>query len=189
MLGASMSLPSIAVDQSTQLVPPTIGCLRGLTAIADEVSERWITARRDREGMSDWLGRIIERNAAGQIARFCIHRDGHCAGVVGFSSLDPVRMSWWVGPQWRGTGLAETSCRAVLAWLASTRAVTVVEAAVDPDNLASMALAKRLGFHDAGSITKRAPDTGQRRQRRRLALTDQPLRDATAPQGDAIASK
>jgi hypothetical protein len=54
-----------------------------LTAIADEVSERWITARRDREVMRRWLARIIERNEEGQIARFCIHREGHCAGVVG----------------------------------------------------------------------------------------------------------
>jgi len=75
-----MSLPSIAVDRSTQLVPPTIGCLLGLTAIADEVSERWITARRDREVMSHWLGRMIERNSEGQIARFCIHSGGHGGG-------------------------------------------------------------------------------------------------------------
>jgi len=158
------------VDQITQLVPPTIGCLLGLTAIADEVSERWITARRDPEVMTRWLGGIVERNNEGQIARFCIHREAHCAGVVGFSSLDPVRLSWWVGPQWRGTGLAEASCRAVLAWLGTTREVTVVEAIVDPDNHASLALANRLGFHDAGSITKHQPDTGDSVQRRRLAL-------------------
>jgi len=169
-----ISLPSIAVDQSTQLVPPTIGCLLGLTAIADGVSERWITARRDREVMRRWLGRMIERNNEGQIARFCIHREAHCAGVVGFSSLDPVRMSWWVGPQWRGTGLAEASCRAVLAWLATTRAVTVVEAIVSPDNHASMELASRLGFHDTGSIAKHQPDTGDCIQRRRLVLEYQP---------------
>jgi RimJ/RimL family protein N-acetyltransferase len=97
-------------------------------------------------------------------------------------------MSWWVGPQWRGTGLAEASCRAVLAWLASTRVVTVVEAAVDPDNLPSMALAERLGFHDAGSITRLASGTGQLRQLRRLALRHRPSRDATSPQGDPVAS-
>ena len=169
-----MALPSIPVDQSTQLVPPTIGCLPGLTAIADEVSEMWITPRRDREVMQRWLGRIIERNNDGQIARFCIHRKARCAGVVGFSSLDPVRMSWWVGPQWRGTGLAEVSCRASLAWLGTTREVTVVEAIVDPDNHASMALANRLGFHDAGSITKHRTDTSDSVQRRRLALEYQP---------------
>jgi len=158
------------VDQITQLVPPTIACLLGLTAIADEVSERWITARRDPEVMTRWLGRIVERNNEGQIARFCIHREAHCAGVVGFSSLDPVRLSWWVGPQWRGTGLAEASCRAVMAWLGTTREVTLVEAIVDPDNHASMALASRLGFHDAGSITRHRTDTGVSVQRRRLTL-------------------
>ena len=170
-----MPLPSIAVDRSTQLVPPTVGCLLGLTAIADEVSERWITARRDHEVMSRWLGRMIERNNEGQIARFCIHREGLCAGVVGFASLDPVRMSWWVGPQWRGSGLAEASCRAVLAWLAKTRALTVVEAIVSPDNHASMQLANRLGFQDAGSITRHPTDTGGCIQRRRrLVLEYQP---------------
>jgi len=168
--GALISLPSIAVDQSSQLVPPTIGCLVGLTAIADEVSERWITPRRDREVMKRWLGRIIERNNEGQIARFCIHRESRCAGVVGFSSLDPVRLSWWVGPQWRGTGLAEASCRTVLAWLATTRTVELVEATIDPDNHASMALAHRLGFHDAGSITRHRSGTGNGVQRRRLEL-------------------
>lgn len=76
--GAAMCLPAIAVDQCTQLVPPTIGCLLGLTAIADEVSERWITPRRDREVMRRWLGRVIERNNEGQIARFCIHREAQC---------------------------------------------------------------------------------------------------------------
>ena len=168
--GASSSLPVIVVDKCTQLVPPTIGCLRGLTTIADEVSERWITPRPDREVMTRWLGRVIERNDDGQIARFCIHREAQCAGVVGFSCLDPVRLSWWVGPQWRGTGLAEAACRAVLAWLGTTQEVTVVEAIIDPDNHASMALANRLGFHDAGSITKHQPDRSDSIKRRRLAL-------------------
>lgn len=161
---------SLAVDQNTQLVLPTIGCLPGLTAIADEVSERWITARPDHEVMSRWLGRIIDRNNVGQIARFCIHRQAHCAGVVGFSSLDPVRMSWWVGPQWRGTGLAEASGRVALTWLGTTRAVTMVEATIHPDNEASMALARRLGFRDAGCFTKYEPARADHVRRQRFTL-------------------
>lgn len=117
--GASMSLPSIAVDQITQLVPPTIGCLLGLTVIADEVSERWITPGRDREVTRRWLTRLIERNNEGQIARFCIHREAQCVGVVGFSSPDPVRMSWWVGPAWRGRVWRRPP--AGLYWLGSPR--------------------------------------------------------------------
>jgi RimJ/RimL family protein N-acetyltransferase len=160
----------IAVDESTQLIAPTMECLPGLTAIADEVSERWITPRQDGEVMQRWLARIIERNAHGRNARFCIHRASHCAGVVGFSSLDPIRISWWVGAPWRGTGLAESACRAVLGWLGTTRALTVVEATVHPLNAASLALAERLGFCDGGSVTKIDRRTGETVQHRRLVL-------------------
>ena len=58
-----------------------------------------------------------------------------------------------MGPQWRGTGPAEASCRAALAWLGTTREVTVVEAIVDPDNHASLALANSLGFRVAGYLS------------------------------------
>jgi RimJ/RimL family protein N-acetyltransferase len=161
----------VAVDESTELIAPTMECLPGLTAIADEVSERWITPRPDGEVMQRWLAQIIERNGDGRNARFCIHRASNCAGVVGFSSLDPVRISWWVGPNWRGTGLAESACRAVLGWLGTTRVLTVVEATVHPHNAASLSLAGRLGFRDGGSISKIDRRTGKAVQHRRLVLT------------------
>jgi ribosomal protein L19 len=76
-----MPLQPTSVDESTRLVAPTMECLPGLTAIADEVSERWITPRQDGEVMRRWLARIIERNRDGRNARFCVHRASHCAGV------------------------------------------------------------------------------------------------------------
>ena len=170
----ALDLYPIAVKAGTELVPPTMRCLPGLLALADEVSEKWITARRDGEVMERWLGRIIERNGAGQSARFCLHSASKCAGVVGFPSLDPVRISWWVGAQWRGTGLAESASRAALMWLGTTRALTLVEAIVNPDNSASLALANRLGFRDGGPIIKGQSDTGEPVQRRRLVLAYQP---------------
>jgi ribosomal-protein-alanine N-acetyltransferase len=69
-----------------------------------------------------------------------------------------AKVAYAVLPQRRGTGVAAETVQAVTAWLHEHAGAAVVEADIDPENLASQAVARRAGFvrtdrsHDGDAV-------------------------------------
>jgi RimJ/RimL family protein N-acetyltransferase len=68
-----------------------------------------------------------------------------------------VDMGWAVEPTYRGRGFATEAARAVLAWLAVQPGVRRVTARIQPENLPSIRVARRLGLRQTA---ERHPEQG-----------------------------
>jgi RimJ/RimL family protein N-acetyltransferase len=68
-----------------------------------------------------------------------------------------VDMGWGVEPTHRGRGFATEAARAVLAWLVAQPEVRRVTARIQPENLPSVAVARRLGLRPTA---ERHPEHG-----------------------------
>jgi RimJ/RimL family protein N-acetyltransferase len=68
-----------------------------------------------------------------------------------------VDMGWGVASTHRGRGYATEAARAVLAWLAAQPGVRRVTARIQPENLPSVAVARRLGLRPTA---ERHPEQG-----------------------------
>lgn len=62
-----------------------------------------------------------------------------------------VEIGYFVDPRYRGTGLATDMVREFLDWLRA-QGVVRVRATITPDNVASLALVRRLGFVHVGEL-------------------------------------
>jgi len=105
---------------------------------------------------------LTEADALAFFARDALHfavlHHGAVAGGVG---LDPVRgdwaeIDWWVRPSSRRRGVARTAIGLVVAWAFESLELGVVEARIQPANVASRALAEACGFVPLGSSVRRA---------------------------------
>jgi RimJ/RimL family protein N-acetyltransferase len=70
-----------------------------------------------------------------------------------FGSTDEVEVGWHLHPDWQGHGLATEAAAALLGAAADAGIVRVL-AVTDPDNVASQAVARRLGMVDSGFTTR-----------------------------------
>jgi RimJ/RimL family protein N-acetyltransferase len=71
-------------------------------------------------------------------------------------------MSYWTFPAFRGRGLATRAVRLVTAWAFAELAVVRVELHIEPDNHASLAVARRAGFTREGVLREHS-SVGERR--------------------------
>jgi RimJ/RimL family protein N-acetyltransferase len=86
-------------------------------------------------------------------------------------ATEEVEVGWHLHPDWQGRGLATEAAAALLS-AATVAGFDRVRALTDPDNVASQAVARRLGMVDAGLTDRwfgltlcefvRAPGTGDR---------------------------
>lgn len=93
---------------------------------------------------------FLHRAAQGLGFRWAMIADGAFAGAIGFNYLTPAaELAWHLQPSHWGRGLGAEAGRAALDWLAAEGPVGPVEAFIDPENIASIRLAERLGFGKA----------------------------------------
>jgi RimJ/RimL family protein N-acetyltransferase len=71
-------------------------------------------------------------------------------------------LSYWTFPAFRGRGFATRAVRLVTAWAFAQLHVARVELLIEPDNDASLAVARRAGFTREG-VLRQHTTVGQRR--------------------------
>ncbi len=93
-----------------------------------------------------WLGRAIVRTGAGGERQF--------VGTIGFhappDASGRVEVGYRVEPEHRRQGVAGEVVRALFDWAAREHGVERFRASVAPGNVASLAVIRRLGFHQTG---------------------------------------
>lgn len=106
------------------------------------------------------------------------------AGAVVLHTVSEIHrrceIGFWVIPSERRTGVGGAAVGRFLDWIFDTLPIDRVEMTTTPDNLATRALAKRLGFTEEGTYRKRNLERGVRVDLMILGL----LRDEWPPRKD-----
>ncbi len=77
--------------------------------------------------------------------------DGAFVGALGFNHLGACpELAYHLHPDAWGAGLMAEACRAALAWVSGAFGPQTAQAFIDPENVASVRLAERLGFRATG---------------------------------------
>lgn len=105
----------------------------------------------DIEQTREWLGRMIE-DEPDLREDFVVEHDGRVIGKAG--CYRPPEIGYILHPDTWGRGLATEALRAVIAHIFARRDIPALQADVDPRNLASLALLKRLGFTVTGKAER-----------------------------------
>jgi RimJ/RimL family protein N-acetyltransferase len=109
---------------------------------------------RDLEADPDYLPWSLRAMALKPDLRFVGHFNFHTKPNADYlQELAPgaVEMGYFVLPEFRRRGLAEEAALGMMDWAARTRAVTRFVVSIGPDNAASVAMARKLGFARIGS--------------------------------------
>ena len=78
-------------------------------------------------------------------------------GAVGFNSFSPAaELGFHLRPEFWGLGLLREAAEAALGWLQMQRPKLPIEAFIEPDNVPSIGLVRRLGFRTTGISHGRA---------------------------------
>ena len=83
------------------------------------------------------------------------HGDGQFVGMVNYARWPPSRrlaLGWIVAPQWWNRGFASEAASALLRHCFIALDAHRIEARIEPDNMASLRLAERLGFRREGLL-------------------------------------
>ena len=87
-----------------------------------------------------------------------IQHDGEeFVGAIGFNSLTPAaQLAFHLRPEFWGLGLMHEAATAALDWLRTHRPNLPIEAFIEPRNVRSIKLARRLGFDTTGGSDRGA---------------------------------
>lgn len=120
----------------------------GLAELAAAVGpDLWLGAAVRRWGADHVVADSRAEFALGASMRMAIECDGTFAGYVALAQLQggPAQLEFAVLPRCRGRALATSAARDLMA-RAGRRGIAVIETRVHADNVASMAVLRRLGF-------------------------------------------
>ena len=149
----------------------TVGDLDGIYALYDGQARTFLEPpsddrSREREILNAYIQRIYGLYGFGHWAVISKEEPGALIGRVGYSAitdrqereaqalgipLPDVDFGFLIGAPWRGRGIAEEVCRALLRYGVSELGFTCIRADARNDNAASIRLLARLGFEAAGS--------------------------------------
>jgi RimJ/RimL family protein N-acetyltransferase len=129
--------------------------------LSDPDSARFITADRKpvTEPMAGWRNSAIMAGhwALYGFGMFVVEEksSGQFVGRVGpfFPPVWPgFEVGWGIAKQFRGKGYAVEAARASIGWSFATFALEKIVHCIDPENVASQAVARRLGAKNEGEI-------------------------------------
>ena len=103
------------------------------------------------EESEEWLRSMID-SPPDESNDFLVELDGEVIGKVGSWRLPEI--GFILHPDHWGRGLAEEAARAVIASTFATFDLPALKADVDPRNLPSIRLLKRLGFEETGRASR-----------------------------------
>jgi ribosomal-protein-serine acetyltransferase len=126
----------------------------------------WAGISADLPAATKTLQRYADRQAADTGRLFGIWLDGTLVGGVMFVAFDAgsgvAEVGCWLEPAGTGRGLVTKAIRVLIDWAFTTRGLHRVEWHCRPDNLASSAVAKRLGMTLDGRLRESYPWKGVR---------------------------
>lgn len=137
--------------------------------VADSEMMRFLTSGR--AWRADEVDELLERQARHMANHgFCmgpmvLRATGEVIGVAGLQPLDlpgEVELGWWVWKDHWGKGYATEAGAALVEYGFSVRGLPRLHAVIDPENIASIRVAERLGLRYAGR--KSARETVARRE-------------------------
>ena len=110
---------------------------------------RWARSVRTLDDATAFIARATEAEAEGRGFHLGLWRDEHLLGGVPCWSIDPAHrvaeLGYWLGSASRGSGLAATATKAVMAYLFEQRQVNRIEFQCRVENEASRRTAEQVG--------------------------------------------
>jgi ribosomal-protein-alanine N-acetyltransferase len=133
----------------------------------------WVTSFTDQAGFDTWLARGLTGPNIGLVAR-----DGVSNQVVGVININEIvagafqsaYLGYYGMASFARTGLMTEALRAATTYAFGDLGLHRLEANIQPDNLASIALVRRLGFKQEGFSPRYLRINGEWRDHERWAL-------------------
>lgn len=176
---ARLGLEPLAVRHAAEMVPVLAGrglyrYIGGTAPTAAELGTRYAVQAGGGppDGRESWLNWIIRYTAAGA--------PGPAAGFVQatVSAVDPrptAYVAWVVGEEFQGRGIATEAARAMAVWL-KARTRGSIAAYIHPENLASAAVAAKLGLAGTGRLDEDGEEIWKERVSQEASGTPAPAR-------------
>jgi RimJ/RimL family protein N-acetyltransferase len=140
-----LDLVPLTTDDATALFPvlddPALGRWTGEALPADVDALRatyamW-ASRRSPNGDELWLNWVVRRRDDDRAV-------GHLQATVGEAT---AAIAWVIGTPHQHQGFATEATRALIAWLLEDLGARSIVASIHPGNVASQAVARRIGLH------------------------------------------
>jgi ribosomal-protein-alanine N-acetyltransferase len=133
----------------------------------------WVHAFTDQAGFDSWF----DRSLAGPCVRL-VAREAASSGVVGIVSVNEIvagafqsgYLGYYGMARFAGRGLMTEAVRAAVRYAFDELGLHRLEANIQPDNVASIALARRVGFHREGFSPRYLHIGGEWRDHERWAI-------------------
>ncbi|PIE52627.1 RimJ/RimL family protein N-acetyltransferase [Candidatus Fermentibacteria bacterium] len=140
-------------DDLELIAPEHAGDLFTLIQQEKKYLRRWlpwvdeVTAVDDTRGFAE---QAAERYTLGKGPTYLLRSSGKAAGVAGFHSVDwpnrSAELGYWLGSRYTGCGLVTEACRVLLEYGFSEMRLNRIGIRCAKGNLASRAVAERLGM-------------------------------------------
>jgi ribosomal-protein-alanine N-acetyltransferase len=102
---------------------------------------------------------FIRRATEGSGVRWAVisKKSGRCIGAVGLNSIAPTaELAYHLHPNHWGSGYGTEACAAVLEWCGLNLPGVAIDAFIEAENVASICLARRLGFEETTTLREGA---------------------------------
>jgi ribosomal-protein-serine acetyltransferase len=119
----------------------------------------WVDLVTCEDDSRSFLASVTAQREDGRGPTFGVLCDGALAGVAGFLPIDRVNccgeIGYWLAPRAQGRGVMTQCCRFVVRYGFLTLDLNRIQIAAGTDNVASRAIAERLGFKLEGILRGR----------------------------------
>lgn len=121
----------------------------------------WALDVTDLESARRWLQEHADSQARDGARLYALYLDGEMVGGTMFRLFEPAiglcEIGMWLAPEAQGRGLASRALTAMIDWAIDVRGMVRVQALVDSDNTASLAVVRRLGLVHEGTMRSAMP--------------------------------
>lgn len=139
----------------------------------------WVTSFTDQDGFDRWFARGLTGSNVGLLAHE--RASGHLVGVINLNEIvagafQSAYLGYYGMSRFSRTGRMTEALRAAIDYAFIALGLHRLEANIQPENIASIALVRRLGFKQEGFSPRYLRINGQWRDHERWAmLADTPL--------------
>ena len=118
----------------------------------------WAAKQTDAES-ENFLKRAESNYLDKKIPTFKIVYKGEPCGIIGLNHINEdhnyTSIGYWMIPPFEGKGIMTRACKRLIQYAFEERDMNKVEINVNPDNKKSLAIPKRLGFIEEGTLRQR----------------------------------